>query len=139
MRNNCVIFGSLAVVAAVCVTAFAQEGQRFPGPGSGIIKVDGTVDVRNTPTVHAAQAGEWKVQIANTPGVTVSNTPTVTLAALGFLRVGGRYEVTWPTGERQVVVVSQLGSGGWVRVDGGRAPKGQRWINAGAARSIEEP
>ena len=55
------------------------------------------------------------MSLANVADVRVVNTPTVVPALLTFLKVGGRYEITWPAGERETIAVAQLGSGAWVR------------------------
>ena len=39
----------------------------------------------------------------------------VALALPPFLRAGGRYEVTWPGGERETFTLAQPGTSGWVR------------------------
>jgi hypothetical protein len=125
--------GALVAAAALGALAAAQEGQKLPGPGSGIIKIAGTVDVGNMPAVFAHQAGDWKMAVANVPDVRIS-TP-VAVAPPEFVRKGARYEVTWMSGERQLITVIQVATAGWVRVDGG--PR-QRWVNLAAARSIDE-
>jgi hypothetical protein len=124
----------LAIAAAAWVNA---QGQQFPGPGSGIMNVAGTVNIGNRPGVTAAQEGDWKVAIANAPEVRVSNTPTVALAPLPFLKTGTRYEVTWSASEREVIAITTLGGGSWIRVaaDGGQRA---RWLNLALARSVAE-
>lgn len=126
--------GSIALVTGIGVYALAQETQPFPGPGTGIVKVAGTIDVGNTPIVLATQYEEWKVAISNMPDVRVVNTPSVSIAPPTFLRKGGRYEITWPTGERQTIQVVESAPGGWVRIDASR----QRWINLASARAVDE-
>jgi hypothetical protein len=111
----------LAIAAAAWVSA---QGQQFPGPGSGIMNVAGTVNIGNRPGVTATQEGVWKVAIANAPEVRVSNTPTVALAPLPFLKTGARYEVIWQTADREVIDVAVLGPGGWVG-SGSTRPLGQ--------------
>jgi hypothetical protein len=113
----------------------AQQTQPFPGPGSGVVTISGGVDVRNTPSVNAAQRGEWKVAIDNAPDVRIANTPNVALTAPDFLSKGGRYQLTWPNGDREVVTIASGGSAGWVRLETtGR----RRWINIAALRSVED-
>jgi hypothetical protein len=113
------------------VFASAQEGQRLPGPGSGIIKTE----IVNTPEVEARQHGEWAVSIANVPDVRVVHVPAVSVAPPEFMRKGGRYEVTWPGGERQQIVVAQVAAGGWIKID---ADARERWVNLSAARAVDE-
>ena len=120
-----------ALIAAVAAFAAGQQTQDRPGFGSGVLKVEGSVDVAavKTPvavtgTVNANQAGTWNVA--------VSNTPTVAVAAPAFLRTGGRYSVVWSTGESETITIAGLGSGGWVRLTG----SGERWVNLTTARSV---
>lgn len=75
-------------------------------------------------SVNAAQQGDWRVAIANTP--------TITVASPAFVKVGARYQITWATGERELVQVAAVEPGGWVRV----ADKPDRWINISSARSL---
>lgn len=117
-------------VTGVLWSGGAQVEPR-PSPGSGIVTVAGTVDVGNEPSVRAAQSGDWKVAVANTPDVTIANTPSVTVAAPHFVKTRTRYEVIWPNGDRETVAVEQTARDGWVRVSD------RRWINVGAARSVE--
>ena len=117
--------------AAAVWTAHAGQVYQKADPGSGVVTVAGTVAVGNTPSVRASQLGDWKVALADVADVRVANSPTVTMTAPGFLQSGNRYDVIWPNGDRETVVVEQIGGAGWVRVDG------RRWINAAAARSFE--
>ena len=129
MRTK-IIAGVVAVVAAL-YWARSIEGQvqSVPGPGSGVVIVQGEVD---------GQQGDWKVSLANVADVRVANTPAVAAAPLPFLRVGGRYMVTWPVGETETFEVAQLGGGAWVRaaVDDQRGRL--RWLNLTVAKSIDE-
>ena len=113
-----------------------QETRATPGFGSGLTKVVGTVDIGNAPEVQAAQRGEWRVAVANSPAVSVSNRPTVVVASADFLRKDARYAIIWPTGEREQVIISEVGSAGWVEVDQPGSLK--RWINLSVARSVEQ-
>jgi hypothetical protein len=127
--------GAALLTAGVGGFVFAQETQRLPGFGSGILKVEGTVDVGNTPLVLAHQSGEWKMVVANQPDVRVVNVAAVSIAPPDFVRKGGRYEVTWATGDRQLIQVVQMAPGGWVRVEAG--PR-LRWLNLSSARAVDE-
>ena len=120
-----------AVTAAVAAFAAGQQTQGRPGFGTGVVQVEGSVDVTaiKTPvsvngTVNANQAGTWNVA--------VSNAPTVVVAAPAFLRTGGRYSVIWSTGESETITIASLGSGGWVRLTG----SGEQWVNLTLARSV---
>lgn len=127
--------GGAALVLSVGAIVLAQDTQKIPGFGTGIVKVEGTVDIGNTPLVLAHQAGEWKVVVTNPLDVQVSNAPTVWLASPGFLRKGGRYDIIWANGDRQQISVAETAPGGWIKVDAGAR---QRWVNLSSARSIDE-
>ncbi len=121
----------LAITATVAAFTAGQQIKERPGFGSGIVQVEGSVDVAaiKTPvhvhgTVSAAQAGSWSVA--------VSNVPTVVVAAPAFLKAGGRYSVIWSTGDSETVTIASVGNGGWVRLSG----SGERWINLTSARSV---
>jgi hypothetical protein len=122
----------LTVLAAlVYVTGSAgQDVRPVPGAGTGIVTVQGTVnvaDIANMPAVR--QGSEWRVSFAATPDVRVS-----AVATHPFLTFRGRYRVTWTPGQTEDIVISELGPGGWVRVDaGGRL----RWVNLDRAQAFE--
>jgi opacity protein-like surface antigen len=125
------IAAAVVVFSLMSAGVLAQLVQPVPGPGSGIVTVSGNVSVANTPSVKAAQSGDWKV--------TLANTPIVQLTPPEFLRLGGRYEVVSTSGQRETIVVLQIGSGGWgawvkAQTHEGRA----RWVNVAAAASVEE-
>lgn len=135
MHRSMLIKG-IVVAAALGVAMMAwgansagQAVQPVPGPGSGIVTVEGRVSVANTPTVivgntpsvNAVQNGNWKV--------------AATLDGPDFLEARRSYTVTWPDGGTQPVVVAELGSNGWVRVEN---PRRRRWINLAQVLSIEE-
>lgn len=135
MRTK-IITGVVAAAAALYwARSIGGQVQSVPGPGSGIVIVQGEVDVRRFPQIAVGQQGDWKVSLANVADVRVANTPAVAAAPLPFLRVGGRYMVTWPVGEQETFEVAQLGGGAWVRaaVDGRF-----RWLNLTVAKSIDE-
>jgi hypothetical protein len=119
-------------VAAVAILAWVQtsNGQVFPAPtaGSGIVQVTGKVDVANVVPVDAAQRGEWRVS--------VSNTPAVSAVPFAFLKAGATYGVTWADGAQENVRVLQLGGAGWARVE---HQTRRRWVNLELARAIDEP
>ena len=120
----------LAAAALLWTAAEAQQEVRpTPGPGSGMTRVTGTVDVGNVPEVLAAQRGDWKMAINNTPTVTVGSMPP-----LPFIGVGARYLVTWPDGASQRLTVTASGPAGWVKASSDTA---ELWVNLSAARSIE--
>ncbi|HEX2456541.1 MAG TPA: hypothetical protein VHI99_22775 [Vicinamibacterales bacterium] len=125
------IAAAVVVFSLMSAGVLAQLVQPVPGPGSGIVTVSGSVSVANTPSVNAAQSGDWKV--------TLANTPIVHLAPPEFLRPGGRYEVVSTSGQRETIAVLQIGSAGWAAWVKVQTPDGRaRWINVAAAASVEE-
>ena len=134
MRNILVISsvaGSLALATMVWPSVSAQQEMLpRPGAGSGVSRVEGNVAVTGTvsvdqmPDVNAKQRGPWRVGI--------TEMPEVHIAGLSFLRAGGRYEVTWPAGDKETLAVTAVASNGWVKVD-----QRSRWVNLALARSVE--
>ena len=128
MRKPVIVMSiAAATVLWVAVSAQQQEMKPRPGPGSGITNVAGEVAITNTPTVQAAQAGEWQVSVANVPGVRVTELPSP-----GFLRSGTSYEITWADGATETVQVDKSAGNGWIEVE-----RGRRWVNVSSARSIQ--
>ena len=124
----------MSVVAGVVIAllgiglAAQQDVRPVPGPGTGIVKVTGTVDVGALPPVEALQRGDWKVAVTNTAHVHVMPAE--------FLKVGAVYAITWSDGVKEGLTVEQILPGGWVRTavaDGRR-----RWVNLTSARSVQE-
>jgi hypothetical protein len=116
------IMAWLAIVAAalvwIGVSAQQQEMLPRPGPGSGVVDVRGTVSL----------AGVSEVRLAGVPDVNIVHMP-----GPAFVKQGGRYVVTWPTGEQETVTVTAAAQGGaWVRVGT------SRWLNLDAARAVEQ-
>jgi hypothetical protein len=135
MRTKIVTGMLIGVAALYWVQSTAGQVQPVPGFGTGTVTVNGEIDVRKLPPMDVGQRGEWRVSLANVADVRVVNTPTVAIALPPFLRVAGRYEVTWPAGDRETFAIAQLGVGTWVRASGeGR----DRWLNLAAARAIQE-
>jgi hypothetical protein len=135
MQRSAFIKGTaVAAMLSVAMMAWAassagQGVKPVPGPGTGIVTVEGTVNVGNTPVVmvgntpmvNAVQGGAWKVA-ASVPNP-------------DFLQLNRSYTVTWPDGGTQSVVVAEVGSNGWVRVEN---PGRRRWINLGQVLSVQE-
>jgi hypothetical protein len=125
--------GLVAVLlAGVAVAAWAQQGQPRPGPGTGVVTVDGIVNLGNAPAM--TQEGDWRVAVANTPSVNVATMPSVNIAniaAPAFVTTGKRYQIVWPTGESEQITAAATGTGAWVKVAGP-----ERWVNLGQARSV---
>ena len=125
--------GLLAAAALmVWVLNVAAQGVRpVPGPGTGMIMVEGTVNVGNTPSVNVAnmppvnalQSGDWRVSVVSAPAVNV--------AAPEFLQTRRTYTITWPDKSTATVLVDQVGPNAWVRA-------GRRWFNLAQAASVEE-
>jgi hypothetical protein len=135
MRTTLVTGVLIGVTAFYWVRSTAGQVQPVPGFGTGTVTVQGEVDIRKLPPIDVGQRGDWKVSLANVADVRVVNTPAVAIALPPFLRTGGRYEVTWPAGDRETFAIAQLGGGTWVRTAGDGRP---RWLNLAAARTIEE-
>ncbi len=83
--------------------------------------------------IDVGQRGDWKVSLATFADTRVSTYQSYARAS-ALRSQGGRYLVTWPTGEREGIVVAQM-AGTWVRalVDGP-----PRWVNLSSARAIEQ-
>ena len=132
-KRTIVVTVSAAALLGVAAAA-QQEMLPKPGPGSGVTNVTGSVSIANTPnvnvanTVQAAQQGEWRVAIQDTPSVRVTEVPSP-----GFLRTGSRYEITWVDGTSETVTISSLAANGWIEVE-----RSRRWVNLSSARSIRE-
>ena len=132
----------MRIAAAVLLAAgglwWAQSAsgqvQSTPGFGSGVVQVQGTVDIGRLPPVDVAQRGDWKVSLATVADTRVVNTPSVTIALPPFVAEGGRYVVTWANGEREGLAVGQV-AGAWVRAAVNGPP---RWVNLSSARAIEQ-
>jgi hypothetical protein len=122
--------GMVAVLlAGVAVAAWAQQGQPRPGPGTGVVTVDGIVNLGNAPAM--TKEGDWRVAVANTPSVNVANMPDVNIAPPAFVTPGKRYQIVWPTGETEQITAAATSAGAWVKVAGP-----ERWVNLAQARSI---
>lgn len=145
-RKRTILVVSALVGAGIFVgLAAGQATQPRPGPGSGVIPIEGTVTVANipsvtvsntptvivsnTPTVLARQSGDWKVA--------VTALPAVRFAAPTFLREGRTYRFTWPSGQQDELAVKTV-LDGWLlgdRVEGGT--RVSRWVNPAMAVAIE--
>jgi hypothetical protein len=139
MRIQAAAIGTVLALASAGIVAgrAASQTQPRPGPGTGVIPIEGTVTVTNipsvavsnTPTVLATQSGDWKVA--------VTTMPAVRLAAPAFLKEGRRYRVTWPSGQQEELTVQRIADG-WLlgdRVEGGA--RGVRWINPAMVAAVE--
>jgi hypothetical protein len=112
-----VVAVALGIAGALWIGVSAQQDMLpKPGPGSGITKVTGAVNISNTPDVR------------------VVDLPPLSLASPAFARKGGSYIITWPDGGTENIIVAEVGSDGWLRADGGR----RRWVNLRVAKAIEE-
>ena len=120
-----------AAAAAVAILMWVQtsSGQVYPAPtpGTGVVQVTGKVNVGNVVAVDAAQRGDWRVSVMNTPAVAP--------VPLSFLKPGSSYAVTWADGAQQNIRVLQLGGAGWARIE---HDSRRRWVNLDGARAIDE-
>jgi hypothetical protein len=141
MENRMRSWKPLAIVLTIFATlgwaVSSAQVQSVPGPGTGVVTVTGEVGIANKPTVLAMQQGDWHVSLAGTTPVSVTNTPSVALALPFTPKNGARYEIVWPTGERENIVVMQGAAGAWVRVER-NATTGERWVNLAGARAVSE-
>jgi hypothetical protein len=112
-----VVTAALGAAAVLWVSLSAQQEMLpKPGPGSGITKVMGAVNISNVPDVRVIEM------------------PRMVLASPPFVRKGGRYAITWADGDSESVTVLDVGEDAWVQVEGMR----RRWVNLRSARSVEE-
>jgi hypothetical protein len=117
------------------VHATSGQVQPVPGPGTGVVTVQGEVDVRRMPLVDVGQRGEWKVLLAAPADTRVLAMPAVAIARPLFVKQGARYAITWTGGEQETIVIAQAGDGAWVRATvNGR----DRWLNLAHARAVDE-
>ena len=128
------VVAGVVVMAAMCWGRLVTgQVQAVPGPGTGIVTVQGEVDIRRMPPMAVMQGGQWKVSLEGASDVRV--VAPVAIAPLPFIRAGVRYVVTWPAGDTETVTVAETGGGAWVRAGGpGRA----RWVNLAVAKGVEE-
>jgi hypothetical protein len=123
-----------AVVTITWVRSSSGQVQSLPGPGTGIVTVTGKVGIDDVVRVAPA-VSDWRVVVGNVPDVRVVNTPAVALSLPSFIKVGGRYEITWGANERESIRVVETLTGGWVRAENANRP---RWLNLTIARGVEE-
>ena len=123
--------GLAVIVAALtyAVTSAGQEVRPVPGPGTGVVNVQGIVDIVNPVTVR--QGSDWRVSLTGVPDVRVFSS-----APLEFLSVRGHYQITWPGGQVENLTLLELGLRGWARVEGTKGRR--RWINVAQAQAVEE-
>jgi hypothetical protein len=123
-----------AVVTITWVRSSSGQVQPVPGPGSGIVRVTGSVKIDDVVRVTSA-VNDWRVMVGNVPDVRVVNTPAVTVSLPTFVKVGGTYDITWGPNDRESVRVAETLTGGWVRV---QSSNRARWVNLTLARGVEE-
>ncbi len=138
MRTALGVVTGVIIGAAAWAGASPQVQPSVPGPGTGIVTVSGDVRLANGTVVGAVQQGDWKVAVANTAPVTVTNTPTVALATPFTLFKGRRYELVWSAGERETVTIVDSGSAGWVLAESSAQSAGRRWLNLSQVRSVTD-
>jgi hypothetical protein len=135
MRTKVLAVVATGAVALYWAQAMHGQGQSVPGPGTGIVTVQGQVDIRNMPMLNVGQRGDWRVTLASVADTRVVNMPPVTLSRPAFVRAGARYMITWAGGEQETIAVGEVADGAWVRVT---ANGRDRWLNLAQARAIEE-
>lgn len=135
MRTRILVGSLIGALMVLFVHRTAGQVQPVPGPGTGVVTVQGEVDIRRMPLVEAAQRGDWKVSLASAADTRVLAMPAVTQARPPFVRSGGRYAITWSGGEQETIVVGQVADGAWVRTT---VNNRERWLNLALARAIEE-
>ena len=96
-----------------------SEGQRVPGPGSGVVPIKLADEA-----MRVVQHGDWKVGVQGTVEMVPSMPPVFS--------VGRTYEVQWDQATTEVVTLRELHGSGWARVEG----RGERWMNLTQARTI---
>lgn len=130
-RTIMVVSVALAVGAAAVVGA-RQLRQDQPGFETGAVPVtvanEPGVTVLNEPTVAARQAGSWTVSLSREQPLVAWTTPE-------FLQVGVAYTFNWPGGGSEEGRVLAVANGGWVRVETDASQL--RWLNSSLAESIE--
>ena len=127
MRTSIVVVTLVTVVVLWNVLTAQQEMLPRPGPGSGIVRVEGSVNVANSPGVRAAQEGNWQVKQDGEWQVKIVPAP--------FLRPNARYLITWADGSTErIVALTDVANGAWVMVEG--TPR--RWLNLALARAVED-
>jgi hypothetical protein len=132
MKNTVMALLAVGASALVWMGVAAQQQEMLPkpGPGSGVIDVRGTVSVAGISEVRLA--GVPDVNVLHMPEVRIAAVPPAATTAPAFLRRGGRYVVTWATGERESITVTEVAQGGgWVQVGS------SRWLNFHTARAVE--
>ena len=121
--------GAAAVVGASQLRRGTQQDQpNFETTAVTVIVANEPgVTVANEPTVLARQAGPWTVSLSD-QRLLISTTP-------GFLQAGATYTFTWPGGGSEERRVAEVGDNGWVQTEteDGRV----KWLNSSVAVSIE--
>ena len=125
---------ALAIGAAVVLGANQLRGrnqQSQPDFETGTVTVtianEPGVTVMNEPTVMAKQTGTWTVSLSDQP-ILVWTTPA-------FLRADATYTFNWPGGRSEERRVVAVGTNGWVQVD--TEDNHAKWLNTSVAMSIE--
>jgi hypothetical protein len=133
----------VAVVALLCALAAdvgtsGQQGQRLPGPGTGIVDVV----VVNEPGItqrgewKVGQQGEWRMAQQGDWRVAVTG-PVVAIPSMpNLVTVNATYTIQWDVTNFERATVREIHPGGWVRAEIGKTT---RWINLSRALSIAGP
>jgi hypothetical protein len=124
---SCVVVGGVA-------TSDGQQGQRFPGPGTGVVDVqlvrEAEVAAAQRGPWNVGQQGEWRVGVIGSVATLPAMPPVV--------KRGGTYAVRGPGLEASpwTVTVRELHPSGWARIDD--EAHQEHWINLAAMSSIRE-
>ncbi len=121
--------GAAAVLGASQLRGANQQGQPDFQTGTVTVTIanEPGVTVTNEPTVMARQAGPWTVRLSD-QRVLAWTTPE-------FLQVGATYTFNWPEGGSEEHRIVAVRNSGWVQVEteNDRA----KWLNSSVAVSIE--
>jgi hypothetical protein len=121
---SCVVFGDV-------VTSDAQQGQKLPGPGTGVVDVQLVREAE----VAAAQRGDWRVAQQGEWRVGVTGAVATLPAMPPIVHRDGVYILRGPSIE-MVATIRELHPSGWARV--ADEARQQHWVNLPAMTSIRE-
>ncbi len=110
MRKKIITGVAIVLGALYLVRSTHGQVQSVPGPGSGIVAVQGEVDVRRLPLIDVGQRGDWKVSLANVADVRVVN--AVVAAPLAFLKPEADTTSPGPQGSAKQSESRSLGAAG---------------------------
>jgi hypothetical protein len=134
-RENRVLRGAVVLLACVVfgevMTSDARQGQKLPGPGTGVVDVQLVREAE----VAAAQRGDWRVAQQGEWRVGVTGSVATLPAMPPIVHKDGVYILGGPSVE-MVATIRELHPSGWARVSD--ETRQQHWINLAAMTSIRE-